>query len=292
MVTSNSALQQKEKALAKAIKTMLKPLVKLLISQGITYIGLLEMLKRTYVEVAEESFSLKNKRQTDSRISLLTGVHRKEVKRIRSELDTPLTEQEIKASKSAQMMALWTGHQAFLNVQGHPAPLYRNACDGEPSFETLVHSVSKDKHPRSVLDEWLNQSIVIINTDGKIQLNEAGYVPSEDFEEKLFFAGKNIGDHLAVVAHNLAGETPPLFDRAVYYHNLTPESVKTLENQAKEKMMQILTEINQQASQYQEQDKGKEEAKASMHLGAYFHKNIQKIPEDNTDSKKESDSSS
>jgi len=271
-MTDNATLQQKEKVLAKAVRTMLKPLVKLLISQGITYIGLLEMLKRTYVEVAEESFALKNKRQTDSRISLLTGVHRKEVKRIRSELDTPLTEQELKASKSAQMMALWTGHQAFLDEQGQPAPLNRNASEGEPSFETLAYRVSKDKHPRSVLDEWLNQKVVFINPDGKIQLNEAGYVPSKDFEEKLFFAGKNIGDHLAVVAHNLAGETPPLFDRAVYYHNLTPESVNALETEAKTKMMQVLTEINQQASQYQAQDKTKENAQSSMHLGAYFYR--------------------
>jgi len=269
------ALQHKEKALealAKAIKTMLKPLVKLLISQGITYIGLLEMLKRTYVEVAEESFSLKNKRQTDSRISLLTGVHRKEVKRIRNELDTPPTEQEIKASKSAQMMALWTGHQAFLTPQGQPAPLNRNTSEGEPSFETLVHTVSKDKHPRSVIDEWLRQNIIFIDHDGKIQLNETGYIPAKDFEEKLFFAGKNIGDHLAIVAHNLAGETPPLFDRAVYYKNLTPESVNALETLAKQKIMQVLTEINQQASQYQQQDKNKENAHAQMHLGAYFYK--------------------
>ncbi len=269
---TNDPLQKKEKALAKAIKTMLKPLVKLLISQGITYIGLLEMLKRTYVEVAEESFVLENKRQTDSRISLLTGVHRKEVKRIRSELDIPMSEQEIKASKSAQMMALWTGHQAFLDENGNPQPLYRNATDGAPSFEELVHSVSKDKHPRSVLDEWLHQGVVIIDGEGKICLNEKGYVPAEDFEEKLFFAGKNIGDHLAVVAHNLNGGQPPLFDRAVYYQGLTQDSVQQLETLSKEKMMQVLTEVNQTASQLQENDKNHPEANASMHLGAYFYR--------------------
>jgi hypothetical protein len=269
---TDSPLDRKEKALAKAIKTMLKPLVRLLISQGITYIGLLEMLKRTYVEVAEESFTLEGKRQTDSRISLLTGVHRKEVKRLRSEIAAPLSEKEIKASKSAQMMALWTGHQAFLNEQGRPKPLYRTEQEGSPSFETLVHSVSKDKHPRSIMDEWLHQGVIILNDDGLIQLNEAGYVPEEDFEEKLFFAGKNIGDHLEIVAHNLAGEKPPLFDRAVYYEGLTPNSVDEVEQLSKQRMMEVLTEVNQRASQLQQQDQDNPEAQSRLHVGAYFYK--------------------
>ncbi len=264
----------KEKVLAKALTKMLTPLVRLLIQQNITYIGLLDLLKKTYIEVAEKCFSINGKRITDSRISLLTGVHRGDVKRIRTEgLEQP-TEKEIKASLSAKMMSIWAGHQAYLDPKGEPICLYRYALDGSPSFEELVLSVSKDKHPRSIFDEWLNQELIeCFEEKGieRIKLSEKGYIPEVDFEEKLFFAGKNIGDHLSVVVHNLENQTPPMFDRAVYYHQLTPESIKTLEAHSKEKMMAVLTEINLLANQLQHQDKDADTAEHCMHVGAYFY---------------------
>jgi len=270
----------KETILAKALIKILKPLVRLLINQNITYIGLLNLLKKTYVEVAEESFSIEGKRMTDSRISLLTGVHRGEVKHIRTEVLTKPSEKEIKASLSAQLMSIWAGHQAYLNEHNEPQALYRCVQDGSPSFEHLVLSVSKDKHPRSILDEWLHQGLVeLVIKDEKelIVLTEKGYVPETDFEEKLFFAGKNIGDHLSVVAHNLESQVPAMFDRAVYYQELTAESVQVIEDASKEKMMAALTELNQLASHLQTQDKDAEEASHSMHIGAYFHRKNEQL---------------
>ena len=250
---------------------MLKPLIKLLINQGVSYSGFLDMLKTTYVEVAEESFTLESKRQTDSRISLLTGVHRGDVKKIRSELKASLSDKEIKASKSAQIMAIWTGHQAYLDSDGKPASLAITSNDNERSFEELVLSVSKDKHPRSVLDDWLSQDRIVIN-DNKVSLKEIAYVPSKDFEEKLFFAGKNIGEHLSVVAHNLANVEHPKFDRAVYYSHLSQASAEQLENNAKTKLMSVLVEINAEANKLKQADSHLEDANYSIHIGSYFNK--------------------
>lgn len=272
MKETSDPISRKERILAKALTTMLKPLVRLLIQQNITYVGLQDLLKRTFVEVADESFRLPGKKQTDSRISLLTAVHRADVKRIRASLSEGLSEKEIKASVSAQMMSVWLGHQAYLNEQGQPSALYRQTSDGAPNFEELVLSVSKDKHPRSVLDEWLSQGVVSILENGQIQLNESGYIPEEDFEEKLFFAGKNIGSHLSVVAYNLENQIPPMFDRAIYYKGLSAESVHQLETLSKQKMMAVLTEINQKALQLQENDVKIQQTDHEMHLGVYLQR--------------------
>ncbi|WP_019557827.1 DUF6502 family protein [Thiomicrorhabdus arctica] len=264
----------KEIVFAKALSKILKPLVRLLIRQNITYTGLLNLVKSIYIEVAEESFQISGKRLTDSRVSLLTGVSRGDVKRIRNEHLTQPTEKEIKASLSAQMMSVWAGHQAYLNASGEPIPLYRNALDGSPSFEELVFSISKDKHPRSILDEWLDQGLIKIEEKQNkefVILLEKGYIPKEDFEEKFFFAGKNIGDHLSIVTHNLENKTPPMFDRAVYYNQLTEASIKTIEETSKVKLMITLSEINQLANELQTKDKQSNNAVHSMHVGAYFY---------------------
>ena len=74
--------------LLKALDTLLRPLIKLLLSFQITYPQLINILKSIYVDVAESDFKVNGRRQSDSRITLLTGVHRKDVKRLREETET------------------------------------------------------------------------------------------------------------------------------------------------------------------------------------------------------------
>ena len=271
---SSKPISQPSQALARAIRRMLRPLVKLLMHQGITYMGLIEVLKETYVEVAERdaAFQLDNKRQTDSRISLLTGVHRGEVKRIRSSLDDSPDAREIRAGVSAQIMARWMGHPDYVDEQGNPVALEKAGEEGA-SFEKLVFEVSRDKHPRSILDDWLKQGLVELDENNRIHLRQQGYTAGEDVEEKLFFAGKNIAEHLDTVSHNLSRPDQPRFERALYYRRLTARSVEEIEALAQQELLDALTRINRAAAQKQQQDKGLDhEAAHSVHVGAYLSK--------------------
>jgi hypothetical protein len=65
----------------------LRPMVKRLLEMGIPFGALEVRLRELYVEVAGSELALPARRQTDSRISLVTGINRKEVKRIRSAKD-------------------------------------------------------------------------------------------------------------------------------------------------------------------------------------------------------------
>lgn len=270
----NQIQDTQQTALFKAIKRILRPMVSLMLRQGITYTAFIDLLKATYVEVADQEFIIDGKRQTDSRISVLTGVHRKEVKRLRELEEIPLEPKERKASLSAQLMSYWLGNPCCIDANGKPLALPRVSVGKEISFDSMVKSVTKDVHPRSLLDEWLNQGIVKLDMNGLVMLQESGYVPDEDYEEKLFFAGKNIGDHLAVVKHNLAGEAAPMLDRAVYYDGLGDASVKTLEVFSRRASIELLTEVNQLAGRLQAQDRalGDESSRHSMHFGTYFYR--------------------
>ena len=54
-----------------------------LIAKGVTAPDFYRVVKQTFVEVAEADFALDGERPTDSRISMLTGVHRRDVKAFR-----------------------------------------------------------------------------------------------------------------------------------------------------------------------------------------------------------------
>ncbi len=256
-------------ALVMALIRLFRPLVRLLLSYRVTYTYLANLLKSVYVDVAERDFPVDGKRQTDSRISLLTAVHRKDVKRLRRErtLDdaTPST-----VSLGAQLVGRWTGLPKYLDEHGHPRPLPRLAGgENGKSFEGLVQSVSKDIRPRAVLDEWLRLGVAHMDDQDHVWLNVAAFIPERGFEEKAFYFGRNLRDHIAAGAHNLLGLSPPFVERSVYYDGLTPESVQELAELSEELGMKALHAVNRRAMELQNRDKDDPKANFRMNFGIY-----------------------
>ncbi len=258
-------------ALVCALRRLLHPLVKLLLANSITYPYLANLLKSVYVEVADSEFCLEKKQQTDSRVSLLSGVHRKDVKRLRSEGPSGFTPMP-SVSLGAQLVALWTSNALFLDAEGRHKPLPRLASEGgESSFEGLVAMVSKDMRSRVVLDEWLRIGVARMDERGWVCLNTDAFVPENGFEEKAFYFGENLHDHLSAAAHNLLGIRPAFMDRSVHYDSLSRASVEELAALSKELGMQALHAVNRRAMELQERDSGSEDANFRMNFGAYFY---------------------
>lgn len=84
---SENGYNKTQVALVKAVKMLCRPLVRLLIEKGITFPQFRELMKELYVEVANDRFSLDGKKPSDSRVFVLTGVHRKDIKRIRTQVE-------------------------------------------------------------------------------------------------------------------------------------------------------------------------------------------------------------
>lgn len=263
----------------KALRKLLRPLVRLMLSFQITYPYLVNMLKSIYVEVADEDFKVHDKRQSDSRINLLTGVHRKDVKRLRAEpeehLNTPKN-----ISIGAQLIAFWLGSEEFTDAQGAPLPLpLRSATQtiGGKTFDDLVEMVCRqDIRPRVILDEWLNMGVAHLTSENKLVLNTGAFTPEKGFDEKVFFFGKNIHDHLSASTLNLLGHKPSYFDRSVYYDNLTLASVEQLNLLANEVGMHALTTINKSALALQQQDQTLDDKTYRMNFGVFNYNTVHK----------------
>lgn len=220
-------------ALLSALRRVLAPVVRLMLARGVTLPMAVELLKRVFVEVAERDFRLDEKSSTDSRISLLTGVHRKDVKRLRN---LPHVESDLppKISLGAQVVGAWVTQEPWIDATGRPRPLPRFASSGESSFEALVASISRDIRPRSVLDEWLRLGVVHINELDQVVLNTAAFIPQQDTDDKLAYYGHNLGDHAAAATDNVLGGGDPWFERSVHHDGLTAAQIAALRKQAAE----------------------------------------------------------
>jgi hypothetical protein len=255
--------------LVSALSRVLKPLIRLLLSYGVRYQTFCDLVKHIYIDVAEDEFKLANKAQTDSRISLLTGVHRRDVNRLRNESPTANV-LPLPASMSAQALALWSGNSEYLDAQGMPLPLPRlESKGGERSFEALVRSISKDFRSRVVLDEWLRQGIATLDDQDNVHLAADAFVSPQGFEEKVFYFGQNIHDHLAATVYNLTQDAQPFLERCVYYDNLTAQSVKEYERVARMAGMRALHSVNRHAVELQKRDAGKPDAIHRTNFGVY-----------------------
>lgn len=270
MDTANATEGAPSQALVQALRRLLQPLVRLLLAHRITHRYFSELLKSVYVETARSELEREGRRQTDSGVSLLTGVHRKDVKRLREEADVDYTP-PASVSLGARLVLRWTTDPRFLDATGRPLPLTRlPSPTAEPSLDELVEAVSKDIRARAVLDEWERLGVAEIRDDGRVHLVTEAFVPARGFDEKAHFFGRNLHDHMAAAAHNLGDEEPPMLERSVHYGQLSEKSVAELNALGEELGMETLQKLNRRAQALQRRDEAHTGSRHRVNIGMYL----------------------
>jgi len=256
------------------LKRLLRPLVKLLIAKGVTLPTLHEVVKELGVEVVEESFRIDGKAPSDSRVSLLTGVHRKSVREIRRRRRAKAAQADRHVSVLATVVGRWLADPAYRSDHGAPLPLPRHGGE-QPSFEALVTAVSADVRPRTVLDELLRRGVVGLDQQGsRVTLLSEALVPRETEAERLHFFARNLGDHIAAAVENVLSQAAraPFLERAVFYNRLRPHDVDALEAESRRLAGALLNELNRQGFAAQHAARGEEEAVERFRFGVYFYR--------------------
>jgi hypothetical protein len=266
---SQNGYNKTQAALVKAVVMLCKPLIRLLIEKGMTFPQFRELMKELYVEVADKDFSLHGEKPSDSRIFVLTGVHRKDVKRIRQQAEQENSPIISSASLSGEIVARWASMPEYLDDKGKSRPLLKTGNKNEVGFTQLVSSVNKDVRPKVVLEEWLRLNIVRLKDD-YVVLNKSAFVTNKEFTEMAYYLGHNVHDHMASCVSNILAENDPMLERSVYYASLTENSVNKLNTIASKKGNELLQHLNKQAIKLYDADKHKEDAIYRMRLGVYW----------------------
>lgn len=258
----------------RVLRGLLRPLVKAMIAQGVTAPAVYRLLKEIYVEVADQAFRIDEKRPTDSRISLLTGVHRKDVRAIRENTGATTPPPSERVTAIASVVGRWLASPETLDAEGRPLPLPRQATDG-PSFDALVGSISKDVRPRTILDELLHQRLVAVDTEtDSVRLAPEAFLGPGDSEQQIVFFAQNVGDHIAAATENLVaeGDAAPFLERAVFYNRLRSGSVDRLEEAARAQAKDGLSALNRLAFRFQQEDIASPDATERFRFGVYFYR--------------------
>ena len=207
---------------------LFEPLAALALDRGVRLPALIDSLKLALVRAAaavEAGEDSTPATRSDSRLAVMTGVHRKDLRRIRT---TGSIVRPRSLSVVGEVFARWRSDPRFLTRRGESRVLLRQRDPTRPSFEELVATVTRDVHPRPVLDELLRLGMVRTEgrSAGRVRLLHTAYVPAADQAELVRLARDNLADHCAAVAGNLQGGGRRFLEQALYSDHLTEESAR------------------------------------------------------------------
>jgi hypothetical protein len=257
---------------------IMRPLVRLLVAKGIVFTEVVERLKRLFVEVANEESARAGQHPSDSRIAVMTGVHRKDVKRFREE-DSGVREPKRALSLSTQVLFRWSGDSRFMK-NGRARPLRRRsdaeARSGkrarEASFDDLVETVSKDLPVRAILEEWLRLGVVSINDDDEILPVNVWAAPVlADDESFLSLIAVHGYDRLSAGVDNFVAPHDRHLVLSVDERGLSPADVAALVKIANPRAKRALDTINERAVALKEKHKDPTQANMRIGVGFYFY---------------------
>ena len=241
---SNNSL----KPLTAAILRLLRPLVRILLKNGVPYRTFSELIKWVYIDVARKEFGIRGRKQSTSRISVITGLSRKEVTRVR-QLTRPDDRASIETyNRAARVIAAWRRESKFLDAAGKPVPL--PMAGPGVTFSELVKRYSGDVPVRATLDELIRVGAAKQMEDGKIHLLTRAYIPESSDVAKLHILGADVAHLISTIDHNLKPDpTGPRLQRKVSYDNLPDEVLPVFRKLSAKKAQSLLESLDRWLAQ-------------------------------------------
>ncbi len=235
------------KAIAAAITNLLRPIVIFLLRNGFPYQAFADIAKRLYVDLATEKFDIPGRKQSKSRVAILTGLSRREVLRVKRLPDQDDPGALDRINRAARVIAGWVRDRNFSDESGQPTDLPFEG--GDVSFRQLVKKYSGDAPARAVLDEMMRVGIVERTPDGMIRLLERSYIPKAGEIDKIAILGRDTSDLVSTIDHNICYPDSPFFQRRVNYDNLPSEVLPELKNLAGEQSQVLLERMDRWMSE-------------------------------------------
>jgi Family of unknown function (DUF6502) len=223
-MTEPAATPAEDEALQQALERLLVPLARLAVARGVPYAVIDEILRTAFVSVAHAAHPGLPEHRRASRISAATGLHRREVNRLLDVASQPKSGAPPR-SPAAMVFAHWRADKRYRTRSGAPRALPR--IGPAPSFESLAHEVTRDVHPRALLEELLRLKLAVLDADSDVvTLTGEAFVPRGDAPRMLGYLGTNVGDHLQAAVANVLGHQPTHLEQAIAADGLSAASLE------------------------------------------------------------------
>lgn len=260
---------QEQSALSDAVRAVLAPVARLALARGVPFATLEELLRQAVVQAADAAHPDLLPHRKVSRISTSTGINRREVTRLIQVLrEGRAGETPARRSVATEVFAHWLTAARYRDGRGAPRVLPRQGR--APSFESLAHGVTRDVHPRSILEELVRLGLAVHDpARDTVKLMRDAFVPRGDAVRMLQFLGANVGDHFAAAVDNVLGDGKQHFEQAVFADGLGERSLEEFRRLVTQEWQALLEKLVPALEAMVERDAGSEQVRQRVRIGLY-----------------------
>jgi hypothetical protein len=255
-------------SLVNACRLLLRPIALVLLKGGMTWREFSELSKAVFVSVATEEFGIRGRPTNVSRVSILTGISRKEVKRQRDLLAAAQGPVSSKTTDATRVLSGWHQDPLYQGKTGEPLAI---PPDGPaPSFKALFDTYGGDTPEQTLIRELRNAGSIVENENGDFVAMRRYHMPAEMDELTVGFFGTNLHDHARTLGNNLTADADMrLLEGFAVDDRVHPDAVKDFRKFLDQRGQAFLEEIDDWLNQHRVDANDSSSTPVRLGLGVY-----------------------
>jgi len=235
---SNKARQ----VLVNSAYKIVRALAVMLLKQGISYPIFSDIARKAFTD-ASQDFEVEGRKLSDSRIAILTGLSRKEIKRLKELADFQDATYEKKHNRAVRIVTAWNREQKYLTSAGKPRVL--PVSGNSPSLHELVTEFGGGVPTRAVIDELSRVGAIVESRKGYWRLENPAYLPKDSDAAVMNVIGADVPLLIKTINHNLeADPKEKLFQRKVMYQEIPETEARKFRKYAADESFKLLKKLD------------------------------------------------
>jgi hypothetical protein len=225
-----------------ALLLALRPIARALLRAGVGYREFDEIAKTAFVDIATQDYGLRGRPTNISRVAVMTGLTRKEVRRLRDKSAAGQGATVIRATPMATILHKWYTESEYLDSSGAPADL---KFDGEgPTFTSLVKKYGGDIPPGAMRTELRRINAIEEIESGDLRVLKRN-VSGLDVHEKLIAGLARVLYPAAVtIAHNTSHKNDTWIQRIVFTESVRETDLTRLRRISSDRLVEFTESID------------------------------------------------
>ena len=192
--------EEQQKKVLDAFQLVLRPIVKILLRYGIGYNAFAETVKTAFVDVGSTEFGIRGRPTNISRVAVMTGLTRKEVRRLRTKIEGGEDRVSVRTTPITEIISRWHSENKYLDSNGRPIAL--PFAGDVRSFSSLVKDFGGDVPPGAMRTELKRMGLVAENEDGELVVQSRAMVPADSTDNLMSCLVHGVYPLLATTARN------------------------------------------------------------------------------------------
>ena len=233
--------------LLSAFKPLMRPLVRILVRNGVSFGEFSELLKTVFVDAAQDVLQLPDSRQSVARLAITTGLTRLEVSRLLTQSEADAEALAGRLSRVGRLLTGWHQDSDFTGPYGIPYEVPFEAAPGRRSFCELVRRYTGDVPAADMLDELKRIEAILDLGNGFYRVLARSYIPSAADPAKFHAMSVAFTDLAKTLDQNLRpDEDHKIFERRVWAPNgISPGDALDFDSYVKDRGQQFLETLDE-----------------------------------------------